>query len=87
MRKGISEMINGEKLTLASNCYEKNINIVTDVEYAKKLFLYGMNSIDYRILLISNVRDKEIAKEKCELLKKHKIIDDYIFSFDCCETI
>ena len=87
MRKGIRGMINGEKLTLASNCYEKNINIVTDVEYAKKLFLYGLNCIDYRILLISNVRDKEFAKKKCELLKEQKIIDDYIFSFDCSETI
>ena len=80
-------MINGEKLTLASNCYEKNINIVTDVEYAKKLFLYGLSDIDYRILLISNVRDKELAKGKCEILKEQKIIDDYIFSFDCSEDI
>ena len=30
-------MINGEKLTLTSNCYEKTIDIVTDVEYAKKI--------------------------------------------------
>lgn len=80
-------MINGEKITLASNCYEKNIDIVTDVAYAKKLFLYGLDCIDYRILLISNVRDKELAKEKCESLKKLNIIDDYIFSFDCGEAI
>ena len=80
-------MINGEKLTLTSNCYEKTIDIVTDVEYAKKLFLYGLSDIDYRILLISNVRDRESAKEKCEILKEQKIIDDYIFSFDCSEDI
>lgn len=80
-------MINGEKVTLASNCYEKNIDIVTDVAYAKKLFLYGLDCVDYRMLLISNVQDKEMAKEKCESLKKLNIIDDYIFSFDCSEAI
>ena len=80
-------MINGESITLTSNCYEKTIDIVTDVAYAKRLFLYGLDCIDYRILLISNVHDKELAKEKCESLKKLNIIDDYIFSFDCGETI
>ena len=75
-------MVNGEKITFATTCYEKDIDKVTSPEYAKKLFRVGNDCIDYRILTVGNVSDKNSARKKCEALKELGIIDDFFFSYD-----
>ena len=80
-------MINGEKITLATNCYEKNIDMITSSGYAKKLFLTDNQCIDYRILMVGNVKNKKYAEERCEGLKAQGIIDDYFFGYDYYKNI
>lgn len=56
-------MVNGEKITFATNCYEKDIDMITSPEFAKKLFQVSNALIDYRILMVSNVSDRTDAKK------------------------
>ncbi|MBR1472500.1 MAG: hypothetical protein IJ600_12785 [Lachnospiraceae bacterium] len=74
-------------ITMASNCYYKNYELVTSEEWIKRLLLYDNDCIAHRTLFVSNIDDRKPVIDRLTCLRLGGVINDYFFSYDYFDEI